>query len=871
VISWFLKICFPKFNLCRYATAWVAAEVKAGAVIAGGAPGFALAAEGPWDEAAGVVEGAGCGACAIDHRGSAYPAPPQTTRNGSVTIAFKSSSASAAATASAAAAVTARGECRLSGAGGGAGAPSAAAVHTHDWRACGGGGATAATYDGLHDGAYTFSVRCASDGSAAAVPATVRFDVDTTPPGAFVRSDPSLSAAAAAAYTPSDPVRLGEADELRVHFSSRNDVLAPGVVFECRLSVPAASPHQSAAATAAGNGRWLTNCVTPYVYRNPPEGSYLFEVRGGDAAGNWDVVGAAGSASAGTFCTELAVTARQSSECHQGSERRVSVEVHWGGVQTRIVAAAVKANLTSGEARFSIVACGGDTGVSCADSLLSGVADDISFKCGISSNGVPYAWQPCGADGGEVVYDGLADGLYWFTARAFGDETPAVARFVIDRMRPVVSVTSAPRAVTGGGDVPGVFTFTVRSRAGGGGGGVTGVTSDAAAGVTAECCTLASPTNASSSCAWSSCSSPHPLPRGLADGDYSFSVRAVSASGVAGDPTPAVAFRVDSVPPVVAVNSVTAVNALGMVCVTFTAVDDLSACDDAGGGHVNKSSDGDGDGRGCGVSCKAAGEHDWKPCASPTCYAPPVPADSTSTSAPAPAPAAPAAAAAAAGPPPAGALGWCSAPTLTLEVLAVDAAGNRAEASVQVPCGGGGAGGSGGWSPFDGLPVSPQVAAGIVGSVGLVFVAAVLFRCCRGRWRGRGGGDDANFPSASSFIPPSSTSSHANPLYNGGANGGGRSRGLLPPPPLRAVVRARAGKTPSRQRLLLDMEGPRSPMSPASPRSSSRRDDREIELPAVISEMEEDVDSQVDTAAEAYLTAFNSGNFEGTERVNGRV
>ena len=740
--------------------AWIGVEVKASAAIPGGVPGFALAVEGPWD--VGVVEGAECGACVIN------TGPPQVTRDSSVTIDFGPAQTAGAS--------PNRVMCRLSGAGGGAGAPAGAVVRTHGWRHCGPG---PATYHGLPDGAYTFSVRCVSDGSAAAVPAAVRFDIDSTPPGAFIRPDPALSPDAAARHDYGAPLILGKLNDLQVHFSSRNDVLAPGTVFECRLRLAAASPHQSSEANAAGNGRWSTNCVSPYVYRHLPEGSYVFEVRGGDAAGNWDPVamgnGGVGEVSEG------------------GTERSVSVEVHWGGVQTRVINTAVRANLTSGEARFSVVACGGHTGVSCTNNILSGTTNGIAFRCGLSTNGVPYAWQDCGTDGGKVVYEGLSDGIYWFVVRAIGDETAAVVRFIIDRLRPVANITSAPRAVNGGADVPGTFFFTVRSREGENVG-----TSDAVADVTAECCVVGGSSGTASRCGWSRCSSPHAIPQGLEDGDYAFFVRAISASGVPGDPTPAAVFTVDSMAPVVTVLGVTTDNAVGMVCVSFTASDNSSLCH--GDGHA--APDSDGDGRGCGVSCKAAGEHDWKPCISPACYAPALvvaPPGSTSADT-GDAPTGPNSATEVANPStPAGALGRCSAGTLWFEVLAVDAAGNRAEASIKVQCGGMTEGSSS--SLLDRLPVSPKVSIGIIGGIAGVIVVALLWKC-----RTRTMKEERSSNLAASF-----SHSHISPVYEirGGRGARGTGRGLLLPPA--RPGRVKTSKTPSTKRLITDSKSPSSP------------------------------------------------------------
>jgi hypothetical protein len=120
----------------------------------------------------------------------------------------------------------------------------------------------------LPDGAYTFSVRCSVDaGSAAAVPAALRFDVDSQAPGAFIRDN-----TAAVNIDTAAAVYLSDGDALRVHFDARRDLLAEGKVFECRLSLLASAPHQSVAAAAAATGVWSSSCVSPYLHSAPPEG-----------------------------------------------------------------------------------------------------------------------------------------------------------------------------------------------------------------------------------------------------------------------------------------------------------------------------------------------------------------------------------------------------------------------------------------------------------------------------------------------------------------------------------------------------------------------------------------------------------------------
>jgi hypothetical protein len=134
-------------------------------------------------------------------------------------------------------------ECRLDGPGGAVGA----------WGAC----TNPKAYASLAEGSYTFNVRATVGGSTDSSPATRAFTVDTTAP------DTSITAG------PSGPTNNASPS---FSFSSTEG----GSTFECRLDGPGGATGTYAA------------CASPNAYSGLAAGSYTFNVRARDTAGNQD-------------------------------------------------------------------------------------------------------------------------------------------------------------------------------------------------------------------------------------------------------------------------------------------------------------------------------------------------------------------------------------------------------------------------------------------------------------------------------------------------------------------------------------------------------------------------------------------------------
>ena len=114
--------------------------------------------------------------------------------------------------------------------------------------------------------------------------------------------------------------------------------------------------------------------------------------------------------------------------------------------------------------------------------------------------------------------------------RSGADETPAKRSFVVDTAAPNTTLSSGPRGLIRD-NRPGFFFGSSE------------------AGSRFEC---------NLGGAWFACEAPTYRPSALADGEYTFAVRAIDAAGNA-DPTPAsVTFTIDTTPPVTVIDGVTA-------------------------------------------------------------------------------------------------------------------------------------------------------------------------------------------------------------------------------------------------------------------------------------------------------------------------
>lgn len=166
---------------------------------------------------------------------------------------------------------------------------------------------------------------------------------------------------------------------------------------------------------------------------------------------------------------------------------------------------------------------------------LEASKDQVSYECRFGT----AAWAPC--EGNPHTPGPLADGPYVLEARAVdaigADETPAKRTFVVDTAPPSTSISSGPKG-TINDNRPGFFFGSSEAGArfecrleGVGGGGVSG--------------------------AWFACEAPTYRPSALADGEWTFAVKAIDAAGNE-DPTPAtLTFAIDTTPPVTVIDAVT--------------------------------------------------------------------------------------------------------------------------------------------------------------------------------------------------------------------------------------------------------------------------------------------------------------------------
>jgi hypothetical protein len=153
---------------------------------------------------------------------------------------------------------------------------------------------------------------------------------------------------------------------------------------------------------------------------------------------------------------------------------------------------------------------------------------DATFKCKLNGPGAKLGiLAPCRS---PASYPSLADGAYTFIVTASdlagnADPSPATRQFTVDTTAPDTAISARPAAQTPSSTAALSFTATK-------------------AGSTFDC-KLDGPGNTH---AWGPCSSPEQYD-GLADGTYTFSVRATDPAGST-DPTPATAgFTVDTLAP----------------------------------------------------------------------------------------------------------------------------------------------------------------------------------------------------------------------------------------------------------------------------------------------------------------------------------
>ena len=372
------------------------------------------------------------------------------------------------------------------------------------------------TYTSLADGDYTFSVRAKDNiGNADPSPATNSFTVDNTAPVTTIDSGPGSR-------------NDGSAD---FAFSSNES----GSTFECELTGP-------------GQSAGFSTCTSPQGYTGLADGDYTFSVKATDAAGNTDATpetnnftmdGTAptttidsGPGSRNDGSADFAFSSNESGtfECEltgpgqsAGFSTCTSPQNYTGladGDYTFSVRAVDAAGNTDGSPETNSFTMDGTAPTTTIDtgpgSITDGTAsftfssDDANatFECELTGPGQSAGFSTCTS---PATYSTLADGDYTFTVKATDeagntDATPETNNFTMDGTPPTTSIDGGPGTVNDG---TASFTFS---------------SDDANA--TFEC----ELTGPGQSAGFSTCTSPQGY-TGLADGDYTFKVKATDTVG----------------------------------------------------------------------------------------------------------------------------------------------------------------------------------------------------------------------------------------------------------------------------------------------------------------------------------------------------
>ncbi len=395
---------------------------------------------------------------------------------------------------------------------------------------------------GLADGSYTFSVRAFDvAGNPDGTPATRSFTVDTTAPDTTITAGPVGT------------INVGAAS---FSFSATE----AGSTFECKLDGPGAATGSFAA------------CTSPQSFVALADGAYTFSVRAIDPAGNPDGTPATRTFTVDTAAPDTTIDAGPPAVANQrsvslgfsASKPGSTFECRLTGPgQTGTFAACTSpasyANLADGSYVFDVRAsdpashadptpasraftvdtAAPDTTIAAAPSALSHEAAPqvtftateagSTFECKLDGPGAATgAFTSCAS---PRTLGPLADGTYTFSVRATDlagntDATPASSSFTVDTAAPDTTITAGPTGTTNVNSPS--FSFTATE-----------------AGSTFEC-RLDGPGAATG--AYAACASPRAF-ASLADGTYTFSVRATDAAGNT-DGTPATRiFTVDATAP----------------------------------------------------------------------------------------------------------------------------------------------------------------------------------------------------------------------------------------------------------------------------------------------------------------------------------
>ncbi len=419
-----------------------------------------------------------------------------------------------------------------------------------DWHPC----SSPREYSALADGSHSFEVRAVDQaGNADATPATSTWTVDTTAPQTQISSSPpSLSSSAKAEFA-----------------FAGNDGSGSGVAsLECRLD----STQQA---------DWHA-CSSPKAYEGLSDGSHSFEARAIDQAGNADGSPAAYSWTIDTTPPVVAIDslskalvgAGQSSEVHWHSNENGSFELRVGGsncssgtqvasgsysgAPAQHTSAVAATDLAEGAntLRVCVIDAASNRGSTTASIEKDATAPDTqidSHPAGLSNSAAaqfafsgtdgsgsgvasyecrrdstePGAWSPCAS---PQSYASLPDGAHTFQVRATDaaantDASPATFNWTIDTTAPTATIDAGPGGLTN--DATPTFEFH-----------------SSEAGSSFEC------SIDTGTPSWAPCTDPgaDTPPSALADGSYSFRVRATDQAANTGAAATR-AFSVDTAAP----------------------------------------------------------------------------------------------------------------------------------------------------------------------------------------------------------------------------------------------------------------------------------------------------------------------------------
>ncbi len=360
----------------------------------------------------------------------------------------------------------------------------------------------------LPDGSYFFRVRASDAATNIGVPAVRAFSVDTVAPSSAI-----------------DSPALGTTDDQSPSFAFS---AAGAVSFECRRDSEQFAP-----------------CTSPKNYAGLTEGPHEFAVRAKDAAGNVDATPAVESFTIDLTNPTLAITAEPGAATNDttpsfGFSAEGGTTVHcsldqgtpiWvpcaatftstplpdGAYTFRVRAVdAVPTHETIETHAFTVDTVAPDTLIGSGPAILTNSASpsftfssnegpSVGFQCRRDSE----SFAPCGS---PKAYAGLTDGAHSFQVRAVDvagniDPTVATSSFTIDTVAPTVAITFGPLGTTTD-DSP-LFEFSI-------------------GGATSFDCSIDKGTPSFGAC---SSAGSHVVTQRLADGSYTFRLRANDAAG----------------------------------------------------------------------------------------------------------------------------------------------------------------------------------------------------------------------------------------------------------------------------------------------------------------------------------------------------